>query len=908
MKQMNTFFAVVTAALVSRQMNKSVRTRIKLILISLLLLIILSNVYAITTTISCTSASGVNSAISSSSNGDVLQCTGSGWSSGTVTMPTSKGITLDGNGAIVNGGSLTIGSSPYQNRVTNFKFTNIPEGGISADGTLTSQPWRIDHCSFASNNHHVINVGDYATGVIDHSLITLSLTNHEFIANWGWGPDVTTGWTNPQPPGSQAALYLEDNTINGLSGSTADCLMQNYYAARTVVRYNNISNAMIEAHGNYPYSTRWMEIYKNKFSGSDLDICLRGGSGIVFGNNNPSSRFVEEVNDCNAGTAGCDEVGKGQNWMQYPLYWWDNGGADPTLNEIGCAPAIPGAVVSGLDVISTVGSGTMLPSTCTLYDAYWKSDAGGNWDNTNGAANDGVLYKCDSNGDWQLYYAPLSYPHPSTRETGSCSNCHYVSSGAAGANNGNDWANAWTALPATLQRGHTYYIADGSYGGYTFDDAVSGSQYITIRKATVVDHGTSIGWQDSYGDGEAVFTSTGTVWNLAPGAKYYHVDGQVGDGKEGYGIRLFSTAGRDSSTALVRTDTSGTYADTGDHSNIIIEHVEFDWNNGKPAGACGDAEAIALRAAHPSSNIVISHCYIHHASGGAMYFDGGSNYVINDSYFYDMGDETAGGDCPGSSGHKHWEIFWFTNINNITFSNNVLENAYPNGLTGWVMFGETKDAKVYNNVFFCSRPCSSGGNGVIASWTANTNNNVYIYHNTFADLNGGRFLFENGAGFNGRNNLYFNQEFDCSLEDQSHAACGGGQQCCGTNQQTAIDSAIFSNYNGDDFRLSRPTDPGINLGALYRFDKQGNLRVDWDRGAYEFASGSCVPSTEVCGNSIDEDCNGADLPCSCHVADTNSDGVVSITELNAYINSWLSGQVTIASLMDAIRMWKAGCA
>ena len=67
---------------------------------------------------------------------------------------------------------------------------------------------------------------------------------------------------------------------------------------------------------------------------------------------------------------------------------------------------------------------------------------------------------------------------------------------------------AYKALPATLVRGDTYYIADGSYPSYTVDDAVSGTIVITIKKATTSAHGTENGWDSSYGDGQAVFTSS----------------------------------------------------------------------------------------------------------------------------------------------------------------------------------------------------------------------------------------------------------------------------------------------------------------------------------------------------------------------------------------------------------------
>ncbi|HPN54805.1 MAG TPA: hypothetical protein PLB52_02625, partial [Candidatus Moranbacteria bacterium] len=77
---------------------------------------------------------------------------------------------------------------------------------------------------------------------------------------------------------------------------------------------------------------------------------------------------------------------------------------------------------------------------------------------------------------------------------------YYVRADATGSNNGSDWTNAYTALPATLDRGtngSTYYIADGNYEGYLFDSttaAVDGTKIITIKKATASVHGSEIGW------------------------------------------------------------------------------------------------------------------------------------------------------------------------------------------------------------------------------------------------------------------------------------------------------------------------------------------------------------------------------------------------------------------------------
>ena len=49
----------------------------------------------------------------------------------------------------------------------------------------------------------------------------------------------------------------------------------------------------------------------------------------------------------------------------------------------------------------------------------------------------------------------------------------FIRAGATGANNGSDWTNAYISLPTKLQRGATYYVADGSYGGYNFNTRIA---------------------------------------------------------------------------------------------------------------------------------------------------------------------------------------------------------------------------------------------------------------------------------------------------------------------------------------------------------------------------------------------------------------------------------------------------
>lgn len=362
-------------------------------------------------------------------------------------------------------------------------------------------------------------------------------------------------------------------------------------------------------------------------------------------------------------------------------------------------------------------------------------------------------------------------PVPMPTECSVESPCFYVSEAGAGARDGSSWSDAFAGLPtdgvheyldlpyARLERGATYLLADGTYPGYVLGDE-AGEETIAIKKATAADHGTADGWDPAMGDGEAVFESRSMVIVFSPGARHYRIDGVFGSGKSpgGYGFRFFSTAPRSEGTYMVNIDSTGAYDDVGNVADIVFAHVEFDWDNGTPAGPCGLASAIQVHGPQPNADWTISQSYIHHASGGAAYLRSGSRFVFEGNYIYLMGDETGGGDCPAYGEHGHWETFWVTIGAGLVLRGNTFENAYAPGQTGWVML-EATDVLIEENLFFCSDmdACAVGGNGVIGAWSMSENTNVLITRNTFRDFfHGGHFLFERGSNIVIRDNVYEN--------------------------------------------------------------------------------------------------------------------------------------------------------
>jgi hypothetical protein len=416
----------------------------------------------------------------------------------------------------------------------------------------------------------------------------------------------------------------------------------------------------------------------------------------------------------------------------------------------------------------------------------------------------------------------------------------YVRPGATGNGNGSDWTNAYPALPASLVRGDTYYLADGNYGQRTFADANSGTAEITVKKATETDHGTSVGWSASHGDGQAVFTG----WNVH--TDYYVFDGQRRnvDWQTGatsqYGIKV-------AGTGPLRLDNGGGVG--GD--NLTFRYVDIQ-GGGRDTGA-GDDIVYGLTG---NSNITFQYCALHDSDRTIFLMRGNwRNLLVDHSY---MARNT-------STPAIHGELISMTDSTDVVWSNNVMEDIEGTGFIVGINGGVAQNWRIFGNVFMHSAAYAAdtgrkpghnfgvSGAVFIANDASNNNtgNNILFYNNTLINIQGlwSGVIIQRGTGNEVRNNLWHgsvrtNNSFSGSISHNWYF--NTAQDGDATASKVVCSSAcdIFASITGKDFRLKAPTAAGQSFAAPINVDPLGRVRGadgTWDRGAHEFTT-STIPA------------------------------------------------------------------
>ena len=417
----------------------------------------------------------------------------------------------------------------------------------------------------------------------------------------------------------------------------------------------------------------------------------------------------------------------------------------------------------------------------------------------------------------------------------------YVRPGAAGNNSGTDWTNAYTSLPATLVRGDTYYLADGSYGGYTFDDAESGTQTITLRKAIESDHGTGTGWSSAYGDGRADFGQATIIRDN------YVFDGQRRDANwtfgsvSNYGIRFKGNGGK-----VIRLDNGS--GQGGDNLTFLYVDVE---GNGRDTGQNDDA----VYGLTGNSNIIFRHSALHDVDRVIFLTRGNWRNLTVDSCYMARNENNP---------TDHSELLSATSATDMVFINNVIEDI--EGTAIWAGLNDgTWDGAVFagNTIRHTATYNREGISAVIfvANDSSQTNfaNNVKFYNNTMVNLKGvwSGVHIQAGSNNESKNNIWYNST------RLGSAGVTHGYNWYYNTQQDGDSSATkvvctsgcnkFVSLDARDYRLTTAL-PGTALTMSENADMDGTARgADgvWDRGAYEYggatSGGPPLPPTLLPG-------------------------------------------------------------
>jgi hypothetical protein len=387
--------------------------------------------------------------------------------------------------------------------------------------------------------------------------------------------------------------------------------------------------------------------------------------------------------------------------------------------------------------------------------------------------------------------------------------------GAYGAEDGSNWSNAHDGMPATLVRGDTYYVADGSYGSYVCDDNANGVLTITVKKATAADHGTETGWDSDFGDGQAVFGS------LTIRDPYYIFDGQTRTESHtwtapaGYGFRC---------TGSIEADSN----DGDDASNCQFRYIDIGPTyNPTYAGPYG----YVLRFVYTQHDITFHRCAIHNGNPALLQGAGADNLTFE---FCHIGPGFGKQSLRG--GNDSLSTGWIIRYNRFWNSAQFNPDDEGAGITGDICIwdsdtGSFDNFKIYGNWIFNDKTGGRntaivvGGDG--GGWSGVGGTGIEVYNNTIAGIPETSvfpMIDINGSGNSARNNLFY----DCVDTDVSAATASD-------NDVAATD--IFVDAANHDYRLAEQTSPGFTLSSPYDEDPNGVTRGSdgtWSVGAFQF--------------------------------------------------------------------------
>lgn len=437
---------------------------------------------------------------------------------------------------------------------------------------------------------------------------------------------------------------------------------------------------------------------------------------------------------------------------------------------------------------------------------------------------------------------------------------YYVRADAPSGGNGSDWTHALKNLTGPLERGGTYYVAGGSYGNLALDTPKSGTQVITIKKATAADHGAASDWNPAY-------ASRANFGEVTATTDYWVIDGQTrneADWNDGaaYGFHVSNVMSSVLHLGSAGSHLTFRYLDVGGADGALCRYVpSMSCDTGVEMGEgfyCGGF-------GNPVTDWTIQRVRIHNI-GLPMQLPGCDHLTIEESWIGPSWNKEAirGGNSNSTT--------------NVTIRFNKFVDACKGlptdstarACTAYIAIWGTDEVggldnnAVYGNLFletanfpgdpatgvFHSNGCISiGGNG--NDWGGVPANHSRIFNNTFVGMRNGQCTVGTaGAGTDNltQNNLWFGVTAGTGC--QSGAGCADNGVVSAGSQ--FVNPLINYPATGFNYRLTSAL-AGTQLSSPYDQDLDRKLRgVDgtFDRGAYEFGPGDSVAPSAPTGLQI----------------------------------------------------------
>jgi len=442
----------------------------------------------------------------------------------------------------------------------------------------------------------------------------------------------------------------------------------------------------------------------------------------------------------------------------------------------------------------------------------------------------------------------------------------YIRAEATGANNGTSWTDAWASFSSVAwTRGDTYYVASGLYPE-NVTISVSGSSWLYIKKATVGEHGTDTGWNDSYASGPAeirgncAVTGTNIANPLRILSSFIDVDGVTGSDNSGHGIKIALAGCSDTTWA-----TGGIVILGAGSDSIHLNHMDISGGGFGTYYSTDGLYQVQL-ATNPAIDIEVKNTWIHDVSRNGITIGGqqGTSFSAGSrGFLFENSHVERTGGCTYPNWHGQGvQIYGGGGTSYVIFRNSKFIDISGTGYIAFLGGSAYDNTRIYNNIFYSTDKAQfTASPGVITVLdSALSSDNLQVYNNTFynIDLKGVTNWTSSGSGNELKNNIFVNSSFSYGnigfifenndYYNNTYNSSVTWRYFNEPGYQTETADPFVSSA-GYDFRLvstANAVNSGANLGSTFSSDfvdvsrPQGSA---WDIGAYEYAGGSPPPDT-----------------------------------------------------------------